>query len=62
MWPYRLGNGNLMVPMTAVSEDGRTVGDGFVEITPEHPDWGEWLAEVEAAEREPGMFADDPPA
>jgi hypothetical protein len=40
-----LPNGNLLVPMRAES-DG-VIGDGLVEITPEHPDYQHWLEYLE---------------
>ena len=40
----RFPNGNLIVPRRAESEDGQTVGDGFEEIGPDHPDYEPWLA------------------
>ena len=46
MRPERLANGNLLVPMRAEADDG-TVGDGMVEIGPDHPDFAAWLAELD---------------
>lgn len=46
MLPERLPNGNLLVPMRAEGEEEGLVGDGVVEIGPEHPhfvDWEEFL-------------------
>jgi hypothetical protein len=42
----KLPNGNLIVPKRAESDDGAVVGDGFEEITPEHPDYQRWLSFV----------------
>src|ERR1700743_2819227 len=40
MFVIRLPNGNLQVPQTAVhSGDGRLIGDVYVEIRPEDPDY-----------------------
>ncbi len=38
----KLPNGNLLVPMRAEGPDG-LIGDGLVEIGPDHPDYKEWL-------------------
>jgi len=40
-----LANGRLLIPVRAESSDG-TLGDGMVEIGPDHPDYAEWLAEA----------------
>jgi len=42
----RLPNGNLLVPARAEAEDG-TIGDGMMEIGPEHPDFERWQEFVE---------------
>ncbi len=39
MFVIRQANGNLLVPEYAVSEDGQVVGDAYVEIGAEHPDY-----------------------
>ncbi|MFD2356419.1 hypothetical protein ACFSTC_54855 [Nonomuraea ferruginea] len=43
------------MPRSLASEDGRLIGNGFVEIGPDDPDYGQWLpesvTEEEAAER-----------
>lgn len=47
--PVRLANGNLVVPMRAEGENGM-VGDGAVEIGPEHPQfevWDDYLRRME---------------
>lgn len=41
----RLANGRLLIPVRAESSDG-TLGDGMVEIGPDHPDYAAWLAEA----------------
>ena len=43
MYP-RLENGKLLVPKRAESEDGQTVGDTWVELPPDHPDYAGMLA------------------
>jgi hypothetical protein len=35
MFVIRLANGNLLVPDSAVSADGRVLGDAYVEIGPD---------------------------
>ena len=47
----RLPNGNLLIPARAESDDGTVIGDGMIEIGPEHPDFAAWSAG--AVEREP---------
>jgi hypothetical protein len=39
MFVIRQANGNLLVPEYAVSEDGQFVGEAYVEIGAEHPDY-----------------------
>ena len=45
--PRRLAPDRLLVPMSAVSEDAGVVGDGAVEIGPEHPDYQAWVEHLE---------------
>jgi len=41
MFVIRLPNGNLQVPQTAIhTGDGRIIGDAYVEIGPQDPDYG----------------------
>jgi hypothetical protein len=40
--PVQLPNGNLVIPQRVTAADG-TIGDRFVEIAPDHPDYKEWL-------------------
>jgi hypothetical protein len=55
MYVIRLANGNLLVPDSAQTEDGRVLGDAYVEIGPDDEDYltfaAEALTEEEAAER-----------
>jgi hypothetical protein len=46
--PQRLDDGRIMVPKRAESEDGQSVGIGWVELTPDDPQYRDWLAYVEA--------------
>jgi hypothetical protein len=55
MYVIRLANGNLLVPDSAQTEDGRVLGDAYVEIGPDDEDYlalaAGALTEEEAAER-----------
>jgi hypothetical protein len=39
MYVIRLPNGNLLVPDSAVSDDGQLISEAYVEIGPEDPDY-----------------------
>ena len=39
MFVIRLPNGNLQVPQLAIREDGRVIGDVYVEIGPQDADY-----------------------
>ena len=39
MFVIRLPNGNLQVPQTAIRQDGRGMGDVYVEIGPQDADY-----------------------
>ena len=39
MFVIRLPNGNLRVPQTAIRQDGRVMGDVYVEIGPQDADY-----------------------
>jgi hypothetical protein len=39
MFVIRLPNGNLQVPQTAVANDGRIIGNAYVEIGPQDADY-----------------------
>jgi hypothetical protein len=39
MTVIRLANGNLLVPEYAIGDDGRLLGDAYVEIAPDHADY-----------------------
>lgn len=55
MYVIRLPNGNLLVPESATVQDGRMVGDAYVEIGPADADYDRLartaLTEDELAER-----------
>jgi hypothetical protein len=39
MYVIKLDNGNLRVPHSATTEDGRIIGQAYVEIGPDDPDY-----------------------
>jgi hypothetical protein len=55
MLVIRLPNGNLMVPQTAIGNDGRMIGDAYVEIGPQDAEYARLAAQAmtedEAARR-----------
>jgi hypothetical protein len=55
MYVIRLADGTLRVPQSLSSEDGRLIGNAYVELQPGDPDYEQWLGESltedEAAER-----------
>ncbi|MBA9001422.1 MULTISPECIES: hypothetical protein [Thermomonospora] len=55
MYVIRLPDGTLRVPRSATTDDGRIIGQGYVEIGPDDPDYerllGESLTEEELADR-----------
>jgi hypothetical protein len=63
MFVIRLANGNLRVPQTAVGQDGRVIGDAYVEIGPQDADYARLAAQAltqdEADERRAQWRADD---
>ncbi len=38
----RISDTLIRVPRRAESEDGKTIGDSFQDIGPEHPDYAAW--------------------
>jgi hypothetical protein len=46
MFVIRLPNGNLRVPQTAVGNDGRVLGDVYVEIGPQDDDYARLAAQA----------------
>ncbi len=46
MFVIRLANGNLLVPDSAVSADGRMLGDAYVEIGPDDAEYRRLAAEA----------------
>ncbi|NRQ31441.1 hypothetical protein HII36_06245 [Nonomuraea sp. NN258] len=55
MYVIRLADGTLRVPQSLSSEDGRLIGNAYVELQPGDPDYEQWLGESltedEVAER-----------
>jgi hypothetical protein len=55
MFVIRLASGNLLVPEYALGEDGRLIGDAYVEINPDHADYArlapQAISEQEDSER-----------
>lgn len=50
MYVIRLADGTLRVPQTLASDDGRLIGNAYVEILPGDPDYERWLAEAVSEE------------
>ena len=46
MFVIRLPNGNLQVPQTAIRQDGHLIGDVYVEIGPQDPDYARLAAQA----------------
>ncbi|MEV4174586.1 MULTISPECIES: hypothetical protein [unclassified Nonomuraea] len=45
MYVIRLADGTLRVPQSLTSEDGRLIGNAYVELQPGDPDYEQWLPE-----------------
>lgn len=45
MYVIRLGDGTLRVPRSLTTDDGRLIGNAYVEVVPGEPDYERWLAE-----------------
>jgi hypothetical protein len=52
MFVIRLASGNLLVPEYAATNDGRILGDAYVEIGPEHADYARLAAEAISPDEE----------
>ena len=63
MFVIRLPNGNLKVPHTAIGQDGRIMGDAYVEIGPQDADYSRLAAQAltpeEAEQRRDQWRQDD---
>ncbi|MEV0162959.1 hypothetical protein ACGFJC_44045 [Nonomuraea fuscirosea] len=45
MYVIRLADGTLRVPQSLSSEDGRLIGNAYVDVQPGDPDYEQWLPE-----------------
>jgi hypothetical protein len=45
MYVIRLADGTLRVPQSLTSEDGRLIGNAYVDLRPGDPDYEQWLPE-----------------
>ncbi|MFI7438443.1 hypothetical protein [Nonomuraea indica] len=63
MYVIRLADGTLRVPRSLTSEDGRLIGNAYVDVEPGDPDYDRWLTESlteeELAERRDRWQEDD---
>jgi hypothetical protein len=63
MYVIRLPNGNLRVPQSAVTDGGEVIGDAYVELGPDDPDYdrlrAKSIAEEELAEKRRSWRAGD---
>ena len=63
MFVIRLPNGNLRVPQSAIGNDGRVIGEVYVEIGPQDADYSRLAAQAltpeEAAQRRDRWRAED---
>ncbi|WP_055479051.1 hypothetical protein ACQP1K_02790 [Sphaerimonospora sp. CA-214678] len=63
MYVIRLGDGTLRVPQSLTSDDGRLIGNAYVEVAPGEPEYERWAAESiteeEAARRRSRWLAEN---
>ncbi|WP_449063366.1 hypothetical protein [Planomonospora algeriensis] len=63
MYVIRLADGTLRVPQSLSSDDGRLIGNAYVELSPGDPEYDRWLpeslTEEEAAERRRRWLAEN---
>ncbi|WP_405143629.1 hypothetical protein OG589_38915 [Sphaerisporangium sp. NBC_01403] len=45
MYVIRLADGTLRIPHSLTSDDGRLIGNAYVELAPSDPDYDRWLPE-----------------
>jgi hypothetical protein len=57
MYPM-LVDGKLMVPRRAESPDGTTIGDTWVELSPEDPEHPKWLEAIERLAKAAGRHSE----
>jgi hypothetical protein len=46
MYVIRLADGTLRIPRTLTSDDGRLIGNAYLELAPSDPDYDRWLPEA----------------
>ncbi|MFF5210278.1 hypothetical protein [Streptosporangium sp. NPDC000396] len=46
MYVILLADGTLRVPQSLSSDDGRLIGNAYVELSPGDPDYDRWLPEA----------------
>lgn len=63
MYVIRLANGNLLIPESALSQDGGVIGDAYVEIGPDDADYerlaGQALTQQQLDDRRQGWQEQD---
>lgn len=63
MYVIRLADGTLRVPRTLSGDDGRLIGNAYVEVSPGDPGYDRWLPEAlteeEWAERKKRWLAEN---
>ncbi|GAT68045.1 hypothetical protein HS048_06215 [Planomonospora sp. ID91781] len=63
MYVIRLADGTLRVPQSLSSDDGRLIGNAYVELSPGDPEYDRWLpeslTEEEVAERRRRWLAEN---
>lgn len=59
MWVVRQADGTLRVPVWVEAEDGQ-LGDGTVEIRPDHPDYQDYLSRSIAEDEYERRMRPDP--
>lgn len=52
MYVIRLADGTLRIPHSLTSDDGRLIGNAYVELVPSDPDYERWLPESITEEQE----------
>ncbi|MEU9887204.1 hypothetical protein AB0M95_21490 [Sphaerisporangium sp. NPDC051017] len=52
MYVIRLADGRLRIPQSLTSDDGRLIGNAYVEIEPGDPDYDRWLPESVTEEQD----------
>ncbi|MET8142081.1 hypothetical protein ABZU32_17370 [Sphaerisporangium sp. NPDC005288] len=52
MYVIRLADGTLRIPRSLTSDDGRLIGNAYVELDPGDPEYARWLPESITEEQE----------